>query len=126
MIHHIDLPVEDLDRARAFYDQALKPLGLHVIMHRKNPHGHEVLGYGVSPDPVFRIRNGRPAIRRLHVAFLAPSRSAVDAFHKAAVAAGGTCNGEPDLRPFYEENYYAAYVIDPDGNNVEAVCRQAG
>lgn len=124
MIHHIDLPVGDLERSRAFYDLALEPLGLRILMHRRNPQGHEVLGYGVLPDPVFWIRSGRPAIKRLHVAFLADTYDAVDEFHRVGLAAGGICNGEPGLRPHYEEAYYAAYVLDPDGNNIEAVCRR--
>ena len=124
MIHHIDLPVDDLERSRAFYDHALAPLGLRLVMQRTNPQGHEVLGYGALPDPVFWIRSGRPAIRRLHVAFMADSRQAVEEFYRLALSAGGITNGEPGLRPRYAEDYYAAYVLDPDGNNIEAACRQ--
>ncbi|MET0281547.1 MAG: VOC family protein [Steroidobacteraceae bacterium] len=123
MIHHIDIPVDDIARSRSFYDQLLAPLGITALMHRHNPQGHEAVGYGVTPDPVFWIRSGRPAIRRLHVGFLASSRAVVDAFHAAGVAAGGISNGEPGLRTQYEADYYAAYVLDPDGNNIEAVCR---
>jgi catechol 2,3-dioxygenase-like lactoylglutathione lyase family enzyme len=123
MIHHIDLAVSDLARSRAFYDQSLTPLGLRLVRHHRHPDGHEVLGFGVLPDPVFWIRNGRAPAPRLHVAFQAASRDAVDAFHLAALAAGGGCNGPPGLRPRYAENYYAAFVFDPDGNNIEAVCR---
>jgi catechol 2,3-dioxygenase-like lactoylglutathione lyase family enzyme len=117
--------VSDLERSQAFYDGALKPLGLQLLHHNQNPQGHEVLGYGTPPDAVFWIRSGRPAIKRLHVAFLAPTRAAVDEFHRAGLAKGGIDNGEPGLRPRYAENYYAAYILDPDGNNIEAVCRQS-
>jgi catechol 2,3-dioxygenase-like lactoylglutathione lyase family enzyme len=122
-IHHIDLAVRDIERSRAFYNHALEPLGLLLVMPRRNPEGHDVLGYGQHPDPVFWIRNGKPPVGKLHVAFLARTHEAVDAFHAAALVAGGTCNGPPGLRPRYGENYYAAFVIDPDGNNIEAVCR---
>ena len=125
MIHHIDLPVVDIARSRAFYDRALSPLGLTLVIEKTNPYGHTVLGYGMLPDPVFWIRNGRPAIERLHIAFLAQTRRAVDEFHSAALAAGGVCNGPPGLRPRYDADYYAAFVIDVDGNNIEAVCRRA-
>jgi catechol 2,3-dioxygenase-like lactoylglutathione lyase family enzyme len=123
MIHHIDVPVRDIERSREFYDRALAPLGLQLVMANRNPLGHDVLGYGTLPDPVFWIRSGRGPIERLHVAFLATTREAVDEFHQAALGAGGICNGVPGLRPRYAENYYAAFVLDPDGNNIEAVCR---
>jgi len=123
VIHHIDLPVRDLTRSQAFYDSALAPLGLKLVIHNRHPQGHEVLGYGALPDPVFWIRSGKAPIEKLHVAFVASTREAVDAFHKAALNAGGVCNGPPGLRPRYAENYYAAFVLDPDGNNIEAVCR---
>jgi catechol 2,3-dioxygenase-like lactoylglutathione lyase family enzyme len=126
IFHHIDVPVDDLARSREFYSLLLKPLGVTELLHRRNPQGHEVAGFGVAPDPAFWIRSGRPAVRRVHVAFLAKTRAAVDAFHAAGVAAGGASNGEPGLRPHYAEHYYAAYVLDPDGNNIEAVCRVAG
>jgi predicted lactoylglutathione lyase len=84
------------------------------------------VGFGVPPDPVFWIRNRPSSIARVHVAFLASSRLSVDSFYREALRAGGAGNGEPGLRPQYAENYYAAFVIDPDGNNIEAVCRRAG
>jgi catechol 2,3-dioxygenase-like lactoylglutathione lyase family enzyme len=123
-IHHIDLPVQNLARSRTFYELALEPLGIELVMHNRHPEGHEVLGFGQLPDPVFWIRNGRVFIGQLHVAFEAESRLAVDAFHSAAIQAGGTCNGAPGLRSRYAEDYYAAFVLDPDGHNVEAVCRR--
>ena len=123
MIHHIDLPVVDVERSRAFYERVLAPLALSLVIHNRHPNGHEVLGFGRLPDPVFWIRNGRPAIGLLHVAFAAPTRAAVRAFHAAGLLAGGTCNGPPGLRPRYADDYYAAFMVDPDGHNIEAVCR---
>jgi catechol 2,3-dioxygenase-like lactoylglutathione lyase family enzyme len=124
MIHHIDLAVADLKRSCAFYARALAPLNLGLVERHKHPDGHEVVGFGVLPDPVFWIRSGSRPIERLHVAFLASSRPAVDSFYRAALEAGGVCNGVPGLRPQYTGHYYAAFVLDPDGNNIEAVCRQ--
>jgi catechol 2,3-dioxygenase-like lactoylglutathione lyase family enzyme len=123
MIHHIDFTVTQLERSRDFYVAALAPLGMQLVMHIKHDDGREVIGFGSLPDPLFWIRRGRPIEGRLHVAFAAESRAAVEAFHKAAVAAGGKDNGGPGLRPRYAEHYYAAFVLDPDGHNIEAVCR---
>lgn len=118
-IHHIDFTVTDFERSRAFYTAALAPLDMAPVIERAF-----VLGFGALPDPVFWIRRGTPVQGRLHVAFAAQSRAAVDAFHAAAVKAGGKDNGAPGLRPQYEkEHYYAAFVLDPDGHNIEAVCR---
>jgi catechol 2,3-dioxygenase-like lactoylglutathione lyase family enzyme len=123
MIHHIDVPVSSLQQSRAFYDRALEPLDLALVIHNRHPDGSEVLGYGTLPDPVFWIRSGKLPIERLHIAFLARTRDSVHAFYEAALHAGGVSNGAPGLRPRYAENYYAAFVLDPDGNNIEAVCR---
>ena len=123
MIHHIDFAVTDFDRSREFYVQALSPLGITVVMDRGHDDGRRLTGFGVLPDPVFWIRNGEPLSGHLHVAFSAESRAAVDAFHRAALLAGGSSKGEPGLRSRYAEHYYAAYVLDPDGHNIEAVCR---
>jgi catechol 2,3-dioxygenase-like lactoylglutathione lyase family enzyme len=116
MIDHIALQVADVEASKAFYDRALEPLGAAVIMH----HGKSY-GYGVAGKPDFwfgeRGRVGAP----VHVAFVAPDRGTVDEFHRAALEAGGTDNGAPGLRD-YHEHYYGAFVLDPDGNNVEAVC----
>jgi catechol 2,3-dioxygenase-like lactoylglutathione lyase family enzyme len=124
MIHHLDLAVTDLARSRAFYERALAPQALRLVIVHPTRQGREALGFGRLPDPVFWIRDGRPVIGPLHLAFDAPSRDAVDEFHRAALEAGGTCNGKPGLRPRYADNWYAAYVLDPDGNNIEAVCRR--
>ena len=132
MIDHIGLTVGDLDASRAFYDAALAPLGVDVVMsvtaEETGSHGH--LGYGPRADgrdiqagkPSFWIGGGPAPSGPMHVAFTAPTRAAVDAFHAAAIAAGGTDNGPPGLRPHYHPNYYGAFVLDPDGRNVEAVC----
>jgi len=123
MIHHIDFAVGDFERSRAFYVDALAPLGIGLVMDLERENGRKLAGFGVLPDPTFWIRSGSGIGGRLHVAFLARSRGAVDAFHEAALRAGGTDNGRPGLRPRYAEHYYAAFVLDPDGHNVEAVCR---
>jgi catechol 2,3-dioxygenase-like lactoylglutathione lyase family enzyme len=124
MIHHIDFAVADFNRSRTFYIDALAPLGIGIVMDVKRDNGRRLTGFGLPPDPTFWIRNGSGIRDRLHVAFLASSRGAVDAFHEAALRAGGTDNGRPGLRPRYAENYYAAFVLDPDGHNIEAVCRR--
>ena len=125
MIHHIDFAVADFTRSRAFYVRALEPLGIAAVMDIKREDGRKLTGFGTAPDPEFWIRTGRLPGVQLHVAFLAKSRAAVNAFHAAALAAGGTDNGRPGLRPRYAKHYYAAYVLDPDGHNIEAVCRRA-
>jgi catechol 2,3-dioxygenase-like lactoylglutathione lyase family enzyme len=132
MIDHIGLRVADLAAARAFYDAAFAPLGVDVVMSvgAELTGGSAVLGYGPRADgrdiqagkPSFWIGEDETLTGPLHVAFVAPSRAAVDAFHAAALAAGGTDNGPPGLRPHYHPNYYAAFVFDPDGRNIEAVC----
>ena len=122
MIHHIDFGVSDFARSLEFYTHALAPLGLTPFMDRSGD-GRQLVGFGAPPDPEFWIRTSRVPRERLHVAFRAGSRAAVDAFHAAALAAGGRDQGQPGLRPRYAENYYAAYVLDPDGHNIEAVCR---
>lgn len=123
MIHHIDFPVTDFERSRTFYVAALAPLGMTAVIQFKRADGQELTGFGSLPDPQFWIRSCPPINGRLHVAFVAESRAAVDAFHAAAVEAGGRDNGQPGLRPRYAEHWYAAYILDPDGHNIEAVCR---
>jgi catechol 2,3-dioxygenase-like lactoylglutathione lyase family enzyme len=95
MIHHIDFGVSDVARSRAFYSRALAPLGLNEVMDLGRPGERELVGFGRLPDPGFWIRNTRVLQERLHVAFVAPSRAAVDAFHAAAIAAGGRDQGAP-------------------------------
>jgi catechol 2,3-dioxygenase-like lactoylglutathione lyase family enzyme len=124
MLDHIGFPVRDYQRSKAFYLQALKPLGYGLVMEVMSPETKQQAHAGFGPDgkPQFWIGVGAPVTGPLHVAFVASSRRKVDAFYKAALAAGGVDNGPPGLRPHYHENYYGAFVLDPDGVNIEAVC----
>jgi catechol 2,3-dioxygenase-like lactoylglutathione lyase family enzyme len=122
VLDHMGLAVRDYDRSKAFYERALAPLGLGLV---KEPMG-EAAGFGRDGKASFWIEaQGRPVQGRLHVAFSARSRAVVDAFYAAALAAGGTDHGAPGVRRLYHPNYYGAYVLDPDGNNIEAVCHEA-
>jgi catechol 2,3-dioxygenase-like lactoylglutathione lyase family enzyme len=127
MLDHVGAVVSDIARSRRFYDAALAPLGVTVMMEvtAEQTGGHAHLGYGSAGKPFFWVGAGGPPTGRLHVAFTAGSRAVVDAFHAAALAAGGTDNGAPGLRPHYHPNYYGAFVLDPDGLNIEAVCHAA-
>ena len=124
MIDHLGINVADFDASKAFYDQAMAPLGASLIymVPLEYTGGAKVGGYG-RDRPVFWLQasNDEPRTHQ-HVAFTARSRGEVDAFHAAALAAGGKDNGGPGLRPHYHPHYYGAFVFDPDGNNVEAVC----
>lgn len=126
MIDHAGFAVADYPRSRAFYEQVLAPLGYAVVMEvterETGPGGYQGCGFGSPRKPAFWVGTGARPGTGTHVAFVAPSRAAVDAFHAAALAAGATDNGAPGPRPHYHPDYYAAFVIDPDGNNVEAVC----
>jgi catechol 2,3-dioxygenase-like lactoylglutathione lyase family enzyme len=115
MIDHVNLRVQDFERAVAFYKAALAPIGYQVVMEFSGAAG---LGAGGKPD--FWIMQSEPPINATHIAF-ASERALVDAFHAAAVAAGGSDNGAPGLRPEYHPHYYGAFVFDPEGNNVEVV-----
>ncbi len=117
MIDHLQLGVSDLAASRAFYEAALAPLGFGVVMEWENR-----VAFGPTARPIFFISVGRPVVTNLHLAFQAPDRDAVDAYHAAALAAGGRDNGGPGMRPQYHPHYYGAFVLDPDGNNAEAVC----
>jgi len=117
VIDHLGVVASDLERSKAFYRAALAPLGYAVLME-----GDGYAGFGVAPKPDFWLGAGAPSVPAVHVAFRAASRAEVDAFHRAAIAAGGRDNGAPGLRPHYHPNYYGAFVLDPDGHNVEAVC----
>ncbi|THD77293.1 MAG: VOC family protein [Phenylobacterium sp.] len=119
MLDHVSLKVSDYPRAQAFYDLALAPLGLTRMMGD----GQHFAGYG-DVRPFFWIGEGEggPA----HVAFAVPDRTMVDAFHAAAIGAGGRDNGGPGLRPQYHPGYYGAFALDPDGHNIEAVCHTSG
>jgi catechol 2,3-dioxygenase-like lactoylglutathione lyase family enzyme len=118
---HVALNVADVPASRAFYEPALAPVGLAVTM---DVPAVPVTGFGRDGKSSFMVRAvGGPTSDPVHVAFVAADRAAVDAFHAAAVAAGGTDNGGPGVRENYHPSYYAAFVLDPDGNNVEAVCQ---
>jgi catechol 2,3-dioxygenase-like lactoylglutathione lyase family enzyme len=128
MIDHTGLDVSDAAKSRLFYERALAPLGYRVLMEvpPEFTGGAVVLGMGVPPKPDFWIHEGTPQKPHLHIAFQAADRSAVDAFYKAAMAAGGKDNGPPGLRPHYHTDYYGAFVLDPDGHNIEACCHTPG
>ncbi|OZI48976.1 VOC family protein [Bordetella genomosp. 5] len=126
MLDHLEIHVSDFERSRAFYLSALAPLG--YVARKTLPTG---TGFGVGeageaddagdPGGEFWIHQGTPSTPRVHVAFRARNRDEVDAFHRAALAAGGRDNGGPGVRPKYHPNYYGAFILDPDGYNVEAV-----
>lgn len=126
MIDHTGLTVSDPIKSREFYDRALAPLGYTMMVQIPKEHvdGKVVLGYGVPPKPDFWMVEGVPNAPRIHIAFRADSRKQVDEFYKAALAAGGKDNGAPGPRPHYHADYYGAFVFDPDGHNVEAVCHR--
>ena len=118
MLDHVTLKVANLATSLAFYENTLKPLGIT----RLYGDGEYYAGFGIAPKAFFWIGQSKGAITGSHVALAAPSRAVVDAFYKAAIAAGAQDNGKPGLRPHYHENYYGAFVLDPDGHNIEAVC----
>ncbi len=121
MLDHIAINVSDYDRSRGFYERALAPLDYALLMEPRPQTG----GFGRDGKPWFWITDQRtPTTDNVHVAFAAADRATVDAFHAAALVAGGTDNGGPGIREIYHPNYYGAFVIDPDGNNIEAVCHQ--
>jgi catechol 2,3-dioxygenase-like lactoylglutathione lyase family enzyme len=123
MIDHLGFAVSDYAHAKAFYTKALAPLGYGIVMEVTAGNAGPVsVGFGADGKPDFWISVGDAAGRPVHVAIQAKDRATVDAFHKAALAAGGRDNGAPGLRPHYHPNYYGAFVLDPDGNNIEAVC----
>jgi catechol 2,3-dioxygenase-like lactoylglutathione lyase family enzyme len=125
MLDHIGFAVSDLARSRRFYEAALAPLGIVPIMEvtpDQTASGGTAIGFGVENNPFFWIGDNERVGEGTHVAFRAVTRAEVDRFHEAALAAGGRDNGRPGLRPHYHPNYYAAFVFDPDGANIEAVC----
>ncbi len=130
MLDHIGVPVSDFEASRAFYSAALAPLGISLVMEvsAEETGAAAHAGYGQGGKPFFWIGSGgstgltTSAESHVHVAFAAASRAQVDAFHAAALAAGGRDNGGPGLRPHYHPHYYGAFILDPDGHNIEAVC----
>jgi catechol 2,3-dioxygenase-like lactoylglutathione lyase family enzyme len=121
MLDHVGLNISDYDRSRDFYERALAPLGFSLLMEPAPGTG----GFGRDGKPWFWITDKRrPTSENLHIAFAAPDRATVDTFHGAALEAGGTDNGGPGVREIYHPTYYGAFVLDPDGNNIEAVCHK--
>jgi catechol 2,3-dioxygenase-like lactoylglutathione lyase family enzyme len=116
---HVEIHVSDLDASRRFFEAALTPLGYKISF--ESP---ELIGMQATGRSVFGLVRRDPVGPTVHLGFQAPDRAAVDAFHAAALAAGGKDNGRPGLRPEYSDNYYAAFVIGPDGHNVEAVTKR--
>lgn len=123
MIDHITFGVVDFARSTAFYDQAFAPLGVRRLFDvpEEQSGGVKVTGYG-DDRPWFWLAEERATTGLMHIALQGKTRADVDAFHAAAIRAGGTDNGPPGLRPHYHPTYYAAFVFDPDGHNIEVVC----
>ena len=119
MIDHIGIQVSDLERSIAFYTKALAPLGYTLIRNYPDM----AAGFGVAPKPDFWVGKGGDA-KHAHIAFRASGRAQVREFYAAAIAAGGKDNGAPGVRPHYHEHYYGAFVLDPDGHNIEACCHE--
>ncbi len=117
ILDHLTISVSDFQRSKAFYAQALAPLGLAVVAEFDG-----FAGIGANGRPQFWFAQGSVGVHKTHVAFAANSRAEVDAFYAAAMAAGAKDNGAPGLRTLYHPTYYGAFVFDPDGYNIEAVC----
>ncbi|MDH4440119.1 MAG: VOC family protein [Rhizobium sp.] len=127
MIDHIGLSVADYLMSKAFYDAVMPTLGAAcamVVTPEETGGTYEGAGYGVNGKPSLWIGTGGRTQGSVHVAFVADSRTAVDAFYAAAMAAGARDNGPPGIRTDYHPGYYAAFVLDPDGHNIEAVCQK--
>jgi len=125
MLDHIGFAVSNYERAREFYSKALAPLGYVLIMEvpsEKTESGFAAAGFGIDQKPDLWIGGEGKLEKPLHVAITAKSRANVDAFYRAALSAGGKDNGAPGVRAHYHPNYYGAFVLDPDGHNIEAVC----
>jgi catechol 2,3-dioxygenase-like lactoylglutathione lyase family enzyme len=123
MFDHVKFGVSDFAASKAFFLEALEPLGVKLVGEGVPTYGVELAAQGIASLCLYQSSD-KPA--PLHLAFVAQTRAQVDAFYRAALAAGGRDNGPPGLRPKYHANYYAAFVIGPDGHNVEAVCHEAG
>jgi catechol 2,3-dioxygenase-like lactoylglutathione lyase family enzyme len=127
MIDHTGVSVSNFEESKKFYTEALKPIGYRLLLafSASITGTGNVAGFGEPPKADFWIGEGRPNDPRIHVAFRVSNRSQVDAFHRAALKAGGKDHGTPGLRPQYHSNYYGAFVLDPDGHNIEVVCHEA-
>jgi catechol 2,3-dioxygenase-like lactoylglutathione lyase family enzyme len=126
MIDHTGVLVTDFEKSKKFYSEALKPIGYKLLLEfsASITGSANIAGFGEPLKPDFWIGQGKPNDPRIHVAFQVGKRSLVDAFHQAALAAGGRDNGAPGLRPHYHANYYGAFILDPDGHNIEVVCHE--
>jgi catechol 2,3-dioxygenase-like lactoylglutathione lyase family enzyme len=127
MLDHVGFAVADAERSRRFYEAALAPLGIALIMSvtpDQTESGGTAHGFGSDGKPYFWFGDNERVGEGTHVAFAVDSRADVDAFYRAALAAGGKDNGAPGLRPHYHPDYYGAFVLDPDGMNIEAVCHR--
>jgi catechol 2,3-dioxygenase-like lactoylglutathione lyase family enzyme len=123
MLDHVGIPIADYARSKAFYEKALVPLGYALVMEvPQTGNGERAAGFGANGKPDLWIGSEGGLNHAVHIALLAKDRATVDAFYRAALAAGGKDNGAPGLRPHYHANYYGAFVLDPDGHNIEAVC----
>ncbi|MDX2165375.1 MAG: VOC family protein [Gammaproteobacteria bacterium] len=120
MLDHIGLDVSDIIKSKAFYLAALKPLGFELFMEWE-----KWVGFSVNGKPYLWLRDGTTTSPGIHIAFTAKDRKAVDAFYKAALTAGGKDNGAPGVREIFHPNYYAAFILDPNGHNIEAVCHES-
>ena len=120
IIDHIGFGVSDIEASKEFYIKCLEPLGIKIFFEE----GSNV-GFGKDGKAPFWFGPNSDASRKIHIAFVAENRSQVDAFYKAAIAAGGNDNGPPGIREIYHPSYYAAFVFDPDGHNIEAVCHRS-
>jgi catechol 2,3-dioxygenase-like lactoylglutathione lyase family enzyme len=118
MLDHITIGVSDVEQSKEFYDRALRPLGIT----RLYAEGEGFAGYGIGRKAFFWIGRRDTPQTGAHIAFTAQDRAVVDGFYREAIAAGGRDNGTPGIRPNYHPNYYGAFVLDPDGHNIEAVC----
>jgi catechol 2,3-dioxygenase-like lactoylglutathione lyase family enzyme len=127
MIAHVGIVVSDIERSKKFYAAALKPIGYQMLREYGTTatRPSASAGFGEPPRADLWLYQGDPGKVTTHIAFQVNKRAMVDAFYQAAIAAGGKDNGKPGPRPQYSANYYSAFVLDPDGYNVEAVCRQA-
>ena len=127
MLDHVGISVSNYERSKAFYSNVLQPLGFELLFEvsSKETGDKRSAGFGAGKRPQFWIGSGKPIKGTVHFAFDAKNRDSVRAFYDAAMKSGGSDNGAPGLRPHYHENYFGAFVLDPDGHNIEAVCHLA-
>lgn len=127
MIDHTGIVASDFEKSKLFYSNSLAAIGYGLLLEfpASVTGNTDVAGFGEPPKPDFWVSKGIPNNPPVHVAFRVGTRALVDAFYQAAISSGGRDNGPPGLRPHYHPNYYGAFVLDPDGHNIEAVCHEA-